>query len=91
MDTHRETMEQYEIVIESEKMLQAYKRMWLLRAQEEAVVGVYYFTHRANKEICGFYQNGSILAERIPYRLSQFSNIPYEESLFILKQALSSF
>lgn len=72
-------------------MLQAYKRMWLFRAQEEAVVGVYYFTHRANKEICGFYQNGSILAERIPYRLSQFSNIPYEESLFILKQALSSF
>lgn len=65
--------------------------MWLLRAQEEAVVGVYYFTHRANKELCGFYQQGSILTERIPYRLSQFSNLPYEEMLFVLKLALRAY
>lgn len=36
-------------------------------------------------------QEGYILTERIPYRLSQFCNIPYEEALSILKKVLQSY
>lgn len=59
--------------------------------KEEGIVGVYYFTHSPTEEFCAIYQKGSILTERIPYRLSQFCNIPYEEALSIIKIALQSF
>lgn len=59
--------------------------------KEEGIVGVYYFTHSAPEEFCAIYQKGSILTERIPYRLSQFCNIPYEEVLTIIRIALQSF
>ena len=32
-----------------------------------------------------------MLTERIPYRLKDFKNIPYEEVLTIIKEALSGY
>ena len=37
------------------------------------------------------YKKGTILTERILYRLSQFCNIPYEETLYMIKIALMSY
>jgi hypothetical protein len=36
-------------------------------------------------------RNASILTERIPYRLSQFRNIPYQEMLSIIKTCFKAF
>jgi len=65
--------------------------MWVLRTQEEAIVMAYYFTHNTPKDLCGVFQEGSILTERIPYRLSQFCNIPYQEIIPILRAVLKSY
>lgn len=90
-DSGLETMEQYDIAIENEQALSRYKHMWALRTQEKAVVEARYFTHRSSREICGMFQQGSVLIERIPYRLSQFSGLPYDESIAILRRALRGF
>jgi hypothetical protein len=65
--------------------------MWQFRMKEEQAVSVYYFTHEVTEEMCGMYQKGSLLTERIPYRLSQFCNVPYEEVLGIIKNSLKGF
>ena len=59
--------------------------------KEEQVVSVYYFTHEESKELCGLFQKGTMLTERIPYRLTDFKNIPYEEVLTIIKLALTGY
>ena len=84
-------MEQYQISIENETELAKYTNMWQYRMKDEHAVSVYYFTHEPADEMCGMYKKGTILTERIPYRLSQFCNIPYEETLNMIKIALLSY
>jgi hypothetical protein len=81
-------MEQYEVSIGNQDELARYQKMWQLRTQEEEVVGVYYFSSHASQEICSLGQSASILTERIPYRLSQFCNIPYLEMVTVLRTCL---
>ena len=61
-----------------------------LRVQHPGFVSVVSFK-LAPGGLCGVYQSGSLLLERIPYRLCQFSNIPYSEIVSILHQCLKYF
>ena len=84
-------MEEYQIRIRNHEELEKYKAMFALRTQHPALINTLYFTHESDDYMCGDSHKGSILTERIPYRLCQLNGIPHTETLPILSILLHSY
>lgn len=67
-----EHLEEYSVSIQNERDLRSYEDMFARRLGNSLLVSAVYFTHQPDY-LCGSSQTASILLERIPHRLCQYS------------------
>ena len=67
---------------------QAYMDVCHFRNSFPELVSIKYLNEEHSKQLCAFTYHIKVYIERIPLRLSNITDIPFPENLFLLKEAL---
>ncbi len=65
--------------------------MFLFRLEQQYFPSTLYFLSRSSSSVCGNSKLGSILIQRIPYRLCQFKNLSYNDAISIISKCLKGY
>jgi hypothetical protein len=86
-----ERMEEYHMRVSSPSELVNYKNMFAVRLEQVLFPIGLHFIIDSSTNFCGSETNGSILLERIPYRLCQFCDIPKADALSLMWHCLKGY
>ena len=86
-----EEVHQFDIYFIDFQEYQAYMESCGFRNAHPQLVGIKYLNSEHIKELCSFTYHIKVYIERIPLRLSNITDVPFPENLYILHEALHGF
>lgn len=92
--THRITHEQidkYQLHFASSKEENNYYECSLQRLREDYIVNTVHYINKSAKDFCSNTYCADVYIEHIPVRLSDITDIPYPENIYILRNCLLGF
>lgn len=87
----REQVDRYFLEFPSRKERDLYYECFLQRFREEYLVGTLEFIDNTRSEFCSNFYKAEVFIEHIPVRLGDFTDIPYPDNLYLLRNSLRGF
>ena len=86
-----EEIDRYELFFSNEKEKRIYEQCFVERLREDYLVNAYHYDPLVSGGFCSITLAALVYIQHIPVRLSDITDIPFPENLYILKCCLLGF